>query len=151
MATQDNIPSLVIPMWGESLLVPNTAVAEVIGYVEPENHVDDQFLGVIYWRGLHVQVLNLEQDLPDKGQLELSARIAIFNTVSGNKKNPFVGILVNGIPKLSHIAEGDLRYASDEDVELQAGVQALVQLGQENVRLIDIKAMETLLKSIPTT
>lgn len=148
MATQDNIPSLLIPMWEESLLVPNTAVAEVIGYVEPENAVDDQYLGVIYWRGLHVQVLNLEQSLPDKGILDMSARIAIFNTVSGNKKNPFIGVLVNGIPRLSHISEGDLRYSPDED-DLAEGIQAKVILGQETVRMIDMAKLEKMVKKIP--
>ncbi len=142
MATPDNIPSLMIPMWGEPLLVSNTAVAEVIGFVDPEGDADGAYLGTIYWRGLHVPVVNLEAEMPAVDALSRSARIAIFNTVSGNKKFPFVAVLVNGIPRLSHITEADLHYASDEPEELLPGFQARVMLGQEVARIVEIKALE---------
>lgn len=142
MATPDNIPSLMIPMWGEPLLVPNTAVAEVIGFVDPEGDAKDAYMGTIYWRGLHVPVVNLEEEMPSVDVLSRSARIAIFNTVSGNKKYPFVAVLVNGIPRLSHITEADLRYASEEPEELLPGFQARVMLGQEVARVVELKALE---------
>ncbi len=145
MATPANIPSLLIPMWGEPLLVPNTAVAEVIGYVDPEGDPEGSFLGTIYWRGLHVPVINLEETMPPVEALRRSARIAIFNTVSGNKKNPFIAVLVNGIPRLSHISESDLRYASEEPEQLLPGFQARVMLGQEIARIVKLKALEKII------
>jgi len=148
MATPDNIPSLMIPMWGEPLLVPNTAVAEVIGFIEPEGEAEGAYLGTIYWRGLHVPMLNLEEEMPSEEVLSRSARIAIFNTILGDKKRPFVALLVNGIPRLSHITEADIRYASEDDEEeLAAGFQAIVMLGQEIARLVEITALEEIVSA----
>ncbi len=139
--TTQNIASLMIPMWGEPILIPNTAVAEVIGFVMPEGGDGGDFIGTIKWRGLNIPVLNLEPDAPPVDAIGRAARIAVFNSTSGNQDQPFVAVLVNGIPRLNNIREDDLKY-TEEDVELTSGIQARVLLGQEIVRLIDLPKIE---------
>lgn len=144
METTQNIASLMIPMWGEPILIPNSAVAEVIGFVMPEGGDGGDFIGMIKWRGLSIPVLNLEADAPPVDSIGRSARIAVFNSVSGNEAQPFVAVLVNGIPRINNIRHDDLKYAADEDEELVPGIQARVMMGQEVVRLIDLPVLEQL-------
>ncbi len=145
MAASENIPSLMIPMWGEPLLLPNTSVAEVIGFVMPQNGDGGDFLGQIKWRGQDVPVLNLEADAPPIDSIGRAARIAVFNSASGKTKQPFVAVLVNGIPRLNNIRPDNLRYATDDaDENLPNGIQARVMLGQEVMRLVDLAVLEQL-------
>ncbi len=148
METTQNIASLMIPMWGEPILIPNTAVAEVIGFVMPEGGDGEDFIGFIKWRGLSIPVLNIESDAPPVDSIGRSARIAIFNSASGKASQPFVAVLVNGIPRLNNIREDDLRYASDEDEDLLPGIQARVMLGQEVVRLVDLPILEQMAEKL---
>jgi len=146
MATKHNIASLMIPMWGEPILIPNTAVAEVIGFVMPEGGDGGDFIGLIKWRGLSVPVINLEPEAPPVDSIGRAARIAVFNSTTGNEEQPFVAVLVNGIPRLNNIREDDLRYTEEDEEELRAGIKARVFLGQEIVRLIDLPNIEKMAK-----
>ena len=141
MATTQNIASLMIPMWGEPILIPNTAVAEVIGFVMPEGGDGKDFIGFIKWRGLNIPVLNLEPDAPPVDDIGRAARIAVFNSATGNNKMSFIAVLVNGIPRLNNIRENDLKYTEDDE-KVTDGIQARVFLGQEVVRLIDFQKLE---------
>jgi chemosensory pili system protein ChpC len=141
MATTQNIASLMIPMWGEPILIPNTAVAEVIGFVMPEGGDGKDFIGFIKWRGLSVPVINLEPDAPPVDDIGRAARIAVFNSATGNQKMSFIAVLVNGIPRLNNIREDDLKYTEDDET-MTDGIKARVLLGQEVVRLIDLPKLE---------
>jgi len=141
MATTQNIASLMIPMWGEPILIPNTAVAEVIGFVMPEDGDGKDFIGFIKWRGLSIPVLNLEPDAPPVDDIGRAARIAVFNSATGNEAMSFIAVLVNGIPRINNIREDDLKYTEDDE-KMSDGIQARVILGQEVVRLVDLAKLE---------
>ena len=147
MATTQNIASLMIPMWGEPILIPNTAVAEVIGFVMPEGGDGKDFIGFIKWRGLSIPVINLEPEAPPVDDIGRAARIAVFNSVSSNESLPFIAVLVNGIPRLNNIREDDLKY-TDDDQKVADGIQARVLLGQEVVRLVDLAKLEKMANKI---
>ena len=145
METTQNIASLMIPMWGEPILIPNTAVAEVIGFVMPEGGDGKDFIGFIKWRGLSIPVINLEPDAPPVDDIGRAARIAVLNTATGNESMSFIAVLVNGIPRINNIREDDLKYTEDDE-KVSDGIQARVLLGQEVVRLVDLIKLEEMAK-----
>ncbi len=151
MAITDNIHSLLIPMWNESLLTPNTAVAELINFEEPTGESEvDWYLGEIHWRGMYIPVLNLDDNAPDISEIDSNARIAVFNSVSGNPEQPFVGVLVKGLPRLSHVVEEDISVDEEDEQILTRGIKIKVQLGQETVRVPDVAALEKMALSVMT-
>lgn len=109
----NQIATLLIPVSGKLLVLPNVAVAEVIPYREPtrEEDVPTWYLGRIQWRGVEVPVVSFEaiNDEPFATQ-GTRRRVAILNNVTGDQNLPFCGIVTEGLPRL-------MRVMSDEIVE----------------------------------
>lgn len=109
----NQIATLLIPVSGKLLVLPNVAVAEVIPYREPtrEEDVPNWYLGRIEWRAVDVPVVSFEaiNDEPFATQSR-NRRIAILNNVTGDQNLPFCGIVTEGLPRL-------MRVMSDEIVE----------------------------------
>ena len=58
-----SIRCMILPLASINLVVPNSAVAEIIGYSEPKKLADcsDWFGGVVLWRGVFVPVVAVEE------------------------------------------------------------------------------------------
>lgn len=113
---QGSIPCLMVPAQGKNILLPNVTVAEVVGYVEPEvlENGPQWLLGFFTWRGLRVPVLSFElANSQIHGQNAVSARIAVLNAETGNPKIPFLAIVVQGIPRMVHITDNDVKVEDD--------------------------------------
>jgi chemosensory pili system protein ChpC len=139
--------SLLIPIQGNMLLVPNSVVAEVIAYQTPQSLKKPHpswFLGNIVWREISLPLVSLEKimgrEIPP---IHPSVRIAVMNTVSEKSDMLFYGLLIQGIPHLVQI--------TDSNVEIQKNVlPASPMIGMQvivnaEVALIpDLDNMETL-------
>lgn len=101
------IRGVLLPVGERPLLLPNAAVAEVIGFLEPEpqSEIPDWLLGRIEWRGRHVPVVSWERMVegrePDWNAQRV--RIAVLNTLNGNPDLPHIGILSVGLARLVRI------------------------------------------------
>ncbi len=105
-AQANEVYSLLMPAQGDSVLLPNTAVAEVVPYFgnvdKPLAGAPDYLYGYLQWRGRHVpliatEVLNGQLKVPSLTRL---SRLAILNTLNRMQDVPFVAIVVAGIPRL---------------------------------------------------
>lgn len=109
----DVIHCLMIPLSEETVLLPNTAVAEVIGYMKPEplEGAPGWFLGRISWRERLVPLISFELATvsnDSRGTNLEGARIAILNTLNGNPAIPYIAIVCQGIPSLNIIHNDDI-------------------------------------------
>lgn len=97
------VRSQLIPVTGVDIILPNVAVAEVISYsqAEPVTGKPEWLLGMLAWRDRMVPLVAFEavcgRPLPETGR---GAKIAILNTVTGQRGLEFYGILLQGIPHL---------------------------------------------------
>ena len=103
---------VLLPVGSRFLLLPNSAMAEVIGYREPKADATAPgwWLGWIEWRGLRVPVVSFEQAM---GRQEVErgsqrAHIAILNTLNGNAALPYIGVYTLGISRLTRITADNL-------------------------------------------
>jgi chemosensory pili system protein ChpC len=90
-----------LPLDGLQILVPNAAVAEIIGFADPESAPDVAGLkGEIHWRGVMVPVISVEE-LCGKTLAELGprSRIAIIYQPDGDADLPYLGIILQDIPR----------------------------------------------------
>ncbi len=107
-ALPTEIPSLMVPLQGRPLLVPNLAVAEIVPFNAPVPVAGKPqwFLGNIMWRGVKVPVVSMVQLRGDDEDIPSEARIAVFNGVSGAL--PFYGVITHGIPRLVRVRPQDM-------------------------------------------
>lgn len=116
-----DVRTVIIPLQPLPALLPNAAVAEVIAYREPEAWEDAPvwFKGLLDWRHRLIPVVDLSLNVDRQAEvLGERARIVICNTLNGNDRLPFIGVVTNEIPHLVRVTlnnvEGiELDYHSD--------------------------------------
>lgn len=143
----DSVHSLVIPVSGRNLVLPNAVVAEIVPYHTPEpiSGGSSWLLGWLDWRDQRVPLISLEAlagRLPD--QAVAGARIAVLNGLGGHPELPFFALVTQGIPRLVRISELSITPApqavgDDPTVRLQVLVEG------EPAVIPDIDALEDLL------
>jgi len=114
------IATLLIPVSGKHLVLPNVSVAEIIPYVPPvpEEDVPNWFLGCFTWRNIRVPLISFEaiNDEPFAARSG-NRRIAILNNVTEDASLPFCGIVTEGLPRLMRLVPEEIA----EDLEYPAG------------------------------
>lgn len=139
---QDSIRTLIIPLQGRNLLLPNVAVAEVVPYMRPRPVADAPawLLGSINWRGLNIPLVSYDGLYGSEvaggiGQ----ARIAVLNTVQPDSGLPFYALVTTGIPQLKRVNTEQLQ----EQAERGAGALSQVQVGDVQALIPDLAALES--------
>jgi len=138
--SKDTLHCLLIPLQEVKILLPNTAVAEVIAYVSPEpvENAPDWLLGNIIWRDEKVPLLCFELLV---GKQERSVqRIAVLNTLNGNPDLPYMALAIQGIPQLRLIQEAGI-VVTETDSKTDA-VAASIDFAGESVLIPDLDALE---------
>ncbi len=108
---------MLLPLQSMNLLIPNSAVAEIIGYSEPREipKTSVWFGGVVLWRGIYVPVVSVEEmcqvDSPLVGP---RARIAIIYNPEPDAELPYLGIHMQDIPR-AYLAEADTMESGTDD------------------------------------
>ncbi len=142
----NEIYSLLMPASGDSVLLPNAAVAEVVPYFgnvdKPLPGAPAWLLGYLQWRGRHVPLMATEViNGGDAPQLTRLSRLAILNTLNGNHDLPHVAVIVGGIPRLTRVTEGLL---APLDPPYPPSVKLRAQMGNLSIQVPDIDYLEQL-------
>ncbi len=146
------IRAVLIPLDGGRLLLPNAAVAEVIGYKEPQrgNGAPEWLLGEIDWRQQRVSVVGFEQASGRGGTaVGPRARIVVCNTLNGNPRRPYLGILAQAIPRLVRLTEGSVDAAASE-TPLAPAVLREVSVEGGLAWIPDLDELERMLDGAPS-
>ncbi|AKS40745.1 chemotaxis protein CheW [Wenzhouxiangella marina] len=108
---ETEIRSVMVPISGAHILVPNATVAEVVGYSDPQPVPDapEWLLGTFLWRGWQVPLISFAA-LTETAETERTngARFCITKTLIQNERMPYVAILAQGFPRLTTITEDNL-------------------------------------------
>ena len=112
-----SVRRMLLPLTSLNLLIPNSAVAEIIGYSTPRQLPDSSewFAGVVLWRGVYVPVVAVEQMCNvSTAQVGPRARIAIIYNPDKDPELPYLGIHMQDIPR-AYLAEAEsVESGSDE-------------------------------------
>ena len=113
----ESIRCMLLPLSSINLLIPNSAVAEVIGYFTPTALTDSSrwFPGLVMWRGVHVPVISIEEmcsiEAPIVGA---RSRIAIIYNPEKDAELPYLGIHIQDIPR-AYLAEAEKMESGTDD------------------------------------
>ncbi|MEJ2344177.1 MAG: chemotaxis protein CheW [Gammaproteobacteria bacterium] len=145
-----SVPSLLLPLNDATLLLPNAAVAEVVGYADPQPVADvpDWLQGVVHWRGFQLPLVAFEQLMgggraPEQG----GARIAVLNTLNENPDMPFFAMALQGIPRLLR-ADGTVVTSVPDGSDRPTGVLCRVLVNGETMLVPDLDAIERMLSEV---
>ncbi len=138
------IRSIMIPVTGGELLIPNANIAEIVAYSTPES--EDRgpgwILGNVIWQGWQVPVISIPI-LTEQVEAEdtVDAKICISKSLISNERLPYIGILAQGFPRLvtltrdlvTEVPDSSSHIALAGDVligDRQASVPDLNRIGQ---------------------
>lgn len=117
-AVVNELATLLIPMNGKQLILPNVTVAEVIPYIEPDARDDapSWFLGTFPWRNLAIPIVSFEA-LNEEPFISQSAnrRIAVLNGVADGQRLPFCAMVAAGMPRLMRVMADEI--SVDDEAE----------------------------------
>lgn len=121
-----DIRSVLIPLTGKRVLLPNATVAEVITYSTPEpvEGTPDWVMGRVVWRGWWVPVFSL----PMLGgwtarETEAGAKIAVLKALGGNPDMPFMAMVTQGFPRLVTVTADSLRVVDGDVPDAEPGAR----------------------------
>jgi len=94
------------------VLLPNSAVAEVMEFTTPEPFKQGPawLLGELAWRGWQVPVISYQRLIDDKAgdAVTPKARILIIKTLGNSSQINYIGLVVQGLPKLKTVTVDSL-------------------------------------------
>ncbi len=149
---KQEIYSLIIPMRGKTILIPNKALAEIAPFIDSEPAPEDHqpwHLGYLNWRGTRLPVISYERIYdenfpPSERRLKM---IAIINTQLGLKESPYFGIAVEGIPRLGLVNRENIEHRDPDNIDnLPAVVSADVIYNKREMLIPDVKELEKLIQ-----
>jgi len=148
LLSSDELRGVLLPVGSRLLLLPNSAVAEVIGYEAPAAGASDPdwMLGSIEWRGRPLPVISFELAM-GREQTELEsrrARIAVLNTLSGNRSLPYIGVYTLGISRLARVTAGNLSEDGEEKPESPLILES-VKINEQSAWIPDMDKLEELI------
>lgn len=142
------LSGLLIPILGKQLLLPNVSVAELAAWQPPvaQDGAPEWFLGQFNWRDRSLPLVSFEacNEQPEwqAGDVTSHERVVILNGISGDERLPFIGIIVQGIPR-------SIRLAAKELTPLPGTLGPMekmhVQASGEPAVIPDLDRLETLL------
>lgn len=112
-----SVRCMLLPLSSLNLVIPNSGVAEIIGYSNPRPVPDtsDWFLGVVSWRGVDIPVVSLEEMCAiDSVHVGPRARIGILYNPEKDPDMPYLGIHMQDIPR-AYLAESNKMDAGSDD------------------------------------
>jgi chemosensory pili system protein ChpC len=141
-----SVRSLLVPLDGMTLIVPNALVSEVaiLTEITPISGGAKWLHGTIAWRGLRVPILSFERAIGGTaGNPTRQSRAIVFNTLNNNRELPFLAVLSQRIPRLLLVTGRMLQGA--KQATPQAGVLARFELQGGEVLVPDMDRLEHLL------
>lgn len=138
----EEIPCLMLPLAGRTLLVPTVSIAEMVSYSAPQaiEQAPDWLLGMVEWRNLQVPVLSFEvlngEAYPGTA---IRSRLAVFNNTGVSDDLPFIALPTQAIPKLIRVTGQDI---SEVDENNQPFDRMRVEVEDETLVIPDISSLE---------
>lgn len=119
MAEQE-IRTILAPLTDGHLLLPNSAVAEVLAYTQPEpfRKAPHWLLGELAWHGWQVPIICFEQVVNKKTRSSVTpkSRILVIKTLGESTQVNYIGLLIQGLPHLKTVTPQSLAELAGDDL-----------------------------------
>jgi len=139
-----DISSMLLPMQEGYVLLPGSAVAEIVSFVpaiQDEEDAPAWFLGNIQWRNLNIPLISYESlQGGSTPQVAGHCRIAVLNNSGLNQQLDFFAMVIQGTPRLLRIVPDEISSLADK--EIKEGEKLYVTVDGEEALIPDVRFME---------
>jgi chemosensory pili system protein ChpC len=108
----EEIRTIMAPLTNGHVVIPNSAVAEVLNYISPEPFKQSPpwLLGEIAWHGWQVPVISYEKLIKDNAAPSVTskARILVIKTLGESTQVNYIGLVIQGLPRLKKVSASTL-------------------------------------------
>jgi len=137
---EKEIRTILAPLRHAHVLLPNSAVAEVLEFSKPVPFANAPawLLGELSWRGWQVPIISLAHLINQETYPETSAkaRILIIKTLGESTQIYYIGLLINGLPKLKSVTAQSL---TEEQVDnLPPALFSKVRIGADHALIPEL-------------
>lgn len=146
----EDVYSLLVPISGGKLIVPRSAVREVMGYSLPHGRPDNApewFMGMVRWERQSVPLVCFEaacgRGIPESSS---RTRITYFHALKGWLNPPVIAIMTQGYPYLVRVTEGVVKAGSRPDMPERAPVVTQIHMANERPLVPDLESIEERLR-----
>ena len=140
----NEIRCMLIPLHGDRLLLPNAAVAEVIGYREPDSMASEEpwLQGKVNWHQRELPVIDFERLIgrPDVAP-GIRQRIAVCYAPDPQSRWPLYGLVAQGIPRLLRVSR-DVIESATEGPAGDSAIQMRLWVGGEQLMVPDLDFLQ---------
>ncbi|WP_462380790.1 chemotaxis protein CheW [Pseudomonas sp. Marseille-QA0892] len=135
---------LLMPLGDRTLLLPQVAMAELIGYrpAKAAEGAPDWYLGQLEWRDLRLPLIGFEATSGGEVKATERSRIAIINAQGGRSDVKFLGLVLQGIPRSVRLDQSLAR----ADVDLAPFELSAATISGDVARIPDLIALEKALE-----
>ncbi|MBF8754312.1 chemotaxis protein CheW [Pseudomonas guariconensis] len=140
---RSSLTGLLLPLSDRTLVLPNVAVAELIGQRAFVCQAGDPLwhLGWIDWRQQRLPLIGLEAACGGETVCGERARVVVLNAL-GDTGLRYLALLLQDIPRSCKL-DSQLNYV---DVPLASLELAAVQVGEQVARVPDLAALERMVR-----
>lgn len=139
----NDIPCMMLQLVEGNMLVPTVTVAEMAP-IQPFDiipNTPDWFLGYYPWRNVRVPVLSYEtMNMKSSPKIGARGRVAVLNNTGLSDRVPFLGILIQDIPRMVRVEEPSI--VDNEETPKSRYDLLSVKVGAEAAFVPDIEAIE---------
>ena len=138
----EEIPCLMVPLAGRTLLMPTVTIAEMVSYSAPQavDQAPDWLLGMVEWRNLQVPVLSFEVLNGEANPgTAIRSRLAVLNNTGVSDELPFIAVPTQAIPKLVRVSGQDITESEEPN---QPFDHMRVEVDDEILVIPDISSLE---------
>ena len=118
--TDKELKTILAPLNEGYVLLPNSVVGEILNFTSPEPFKQGPawLLGEIAWRGWQVPVVNYERLIKDSGITTITSksRILIVKTLGESTQVNYIGLLIQGLPRLKKVSAETLQEIEAEEL-----------------------------------
>lgn len=142
------IHCMVIPAGEISLLLPTSVMAEVVDYDQPLpiEETPSWLLGQMEWNNRQVPVFDFAALIngSDPGTVPRHAKIMVLKTLTDSSRMPYIGLLMDDLPRTAVVRENDLQETGDDKKSL--GVFSHVSFEEEEAIVPDMDRLSHLVR-----
>ena len=106
------IRTIMSPLINDHLLLPSSVIAEILAFTRPDplKNAPSWILGEIAWHGWQVPVIFFEQLIQERDShiVKPKSRILIIKTLGESTQVNYIGLVIQGLPKLKKVSETSL-------------------------------------------
>lgn len=145
----EQVAGLLLQMNEVVLLLPNVAIAEIVGVssIEKIPEKPEWYLGDIKWRELSIPLVSYE-GINERGIADINStsRIVIMNGIQGHSELSFYGLVCQGIPRLTRVFPREISQEERsghfaDHINLSVNGEAVIIPALERIEQVIISAL----------